>query len=250
MAVRRLFSAGAVVAAAAIMVQGGSAGATMFVPHADLPAGTPAEPAAATPAGTSSVLTDLLSSDVDAFAVCVTDPAALHVIATPVDANGVARPMDTVLRVFDAAGMLVAVNDDRVGMRVDDGSEILPGTAGATTPGLHTVVVTPFRAIPRVATNAEITAPGHGPLDHWSAGSTSNPGPVRVDLVSGATGSTGCGEPEPAPEAPEQPPTEPVAGPAVMTGNGRCQALGGKAVEKGKAKGLAQAAPHRQSGTC
>lgn len=246
MAMRRLFSAGAVVSIA-VLLQSGSAGATMFVPESDLPSGTPGEPAAATPAGTSSVLTDLQSSDIDAFAVCVTDPAALHLVATPVDANGVARPMDTVLRVFDAAGTLVAVNDDRSGMRVDDGSEILPGTAGASAPGVLTVVVTPFRAIARTATNAEIVAPGDGPLDHWSLGSTPNPGLVRVDLLAGASGSTGCGDPAPAPE---EPPAGPAAGPAVMTGNGRCQPLGGNAVEKGKAAGLATAAEHRRSRPC
>jgi hypothetical protein len=245
MAMRRLFTAGATVSIA-VLLQGGSVGATMFVPETDLPAGTPGEPAAATPAGTSSVLTDLQSSDVDAFAVCVSDPAALHVVATPVDANGVARPMDTVLRVFDAAGTLVAVNDDRIGMRVDDGSEILPGTAGASAPGVHTVVVTPFRAIARTATNAEIAAPGDGPLDHWSLGSTSNPGFVRVDLLAGASGSTGCGDPEPAPEEPEEP--APAVG--VTTGNGRCQPLGGKAVDKGKATGLATAAEHRRNQPC
>ncbi len=166
----QMSAAAAIVAIAGLLLPITSVGAAVFTPSDDLPDDTPAAPAAPTPADTTSVVEYLASSDVDSFAVCVTDPAALHVVVEGVDDAGAPRAMDTVMWLLDADGMLVATNDDR--SATDLGSELVAGAAAATSPGVHVVAFAPFRSMPLDAAGADMGAPGSGPLTSWRHGSS------------------------------------------------------------------------------
>ena len=227
----QMSAAAAIATIAGLLLPITSVGAAVFTPSADLPDGTAAAPAAATPSDTTSVVEWLDAYDVDAFEVCVTDPVALDVIVEGVDENGTPRAMDTVTWLLDADGMLVASNDDR--SATDLGSELVAGAAAATSPGVHVLAFAPFRSMPLDAAGADMEVPGSGPLTSWRLGNSTEAGLVKVDLVAGATGSEACGT---------EPGSGTEVGPEVMTGNGRCQALGGQAVDHGKAKGLDRAA--------
>ncbi len=235
----QMSAAAAIVAIAGLLTPIADVGATVFTPSNDLPDDTPTAPAGPTPADTTSVSEYLASSDVDAFAVCVTDAAALHVVVEGVDETGAPRAMDTVLWLLDTDGMLVAWNDDR--SPTDLGSELVEGAAVAATTGVYVVAFAPFRSTPLDAAGENMEAPGSGPLTSWRHGSSNDPGLVQVDLVAGATGSEACGT---------ESGSGAEVGPEVMTGNGHCQPLGGRAVAHGKAKGLGRAAEHRQSASC
>ena len=173
------------------------------------------------------------NGDIDAVTICVDDPAALHVQVGGVDDAGAPRSMDTVMWLFDADGLLVASNDDAPSGGL--GSELVPGSAAATDAGVHTVAVGHFRAYPRDAVGTRMSDPGSGPLETWRTGFGSNEGRYQLDLLAGASGSEGCGE---------------SGGAGVRTGNGRCQELGGKGAEKGKAHGLKKNADKRQNRAC
>ena len=235
----QLSAAAAVVVIAGLLIPMTNVGAAVFTATVDLPDDTPSAPAASTPGDTTSVVEWLDSSDVDTFAVCVTDPAALNITVEGVDEHGAPRPMDTVLWLLDADGMLVATNDDR--SATDLGSELVAGAAAATSPGVHVVAFAPFRSMPLDPAGANMEAPGSGPLTSWRHGSSQAPGLVQVDLVAGATGSEGCGTDTGSGSD---------VGTGVVTGNGRCQQLGGAAIEKGKASGLDRAADRRHRATC
>jgi hypothetical protein len=220
-----------VAGAAGLIGLGGPIGAELNEVATDLPDGTPANPAAPTDTAMTSLKSMLGNDDVDAFQICVTDPAALHLSVGGVNEAGEATNLDTVMWLFDANGTMLAVNDDRSG--VDRGSVIVPGQAAAS-PGLHTVAIGYFRTKPYAADGTRILEPGQGPLDHWDPGFGVHNGYYVAHLLGGATGSVGCGD----------------TGHAVMTGNGRCQVLGGEASGAGKAKGLDKAAEHRRNETC
>ena len=235
----QLSAAAGIATIAGLLLPMTSVGAGVFSSSADLPDGTAAAPAATTPGDTTSVVEWLDAYDADTFAVCVTDPAALDITVEGVDENGAPRPMDTVMWLLDADGMVVATNDDR--SATDLGSELVAGTAAATSPGVHVVAFAPFRSMPLDPAGADMEAPGSGPLTSWRLGNSTAAGLVQVDLVGGATGSEGCGT---------ETGSGSDVGAGVMTGNGRCQQLGGAATEKGKATGLDRAAEHRHGATC
>ena len=237
----QLSVAGAIVAIVGLLIPVTSAGAggAVFSPSSDLPEGTPTDPAATTPSDTTSVVEWLASSDVDGFAVCVTDPAALHIAIEGVDSEGAHRDMDTVLWLFDADGNLVAWNDDR--SAADLSSELVAGSAAETTPGVHVVAFAPFRSTPLDPAGANIELPGSGPVTSWRYGSSPDPGLVQVDLLAGAMGSQDCGGGTSAGGSTSA---------GVTTGNGRCQQLGGPAADNDHAKGLDVAADHRHRAAC
>lgn len=236
---RRLEKAivGAAATTAALLTLGGMAGADVHEPGEDLPDGTSSSPAAHTPASTTSVLSTLENHDVDAFYVCVEDPGAFHLQVGGVDDAGSPRHLDTVVWLFDSAGTLVAVNDqaDPASGLGRDGSELVPGAAASSSPGLHVVAVAHFRSYPIDDNGVRMNDPGSGPLTSWAARMGSNPGLYRADLLAGASGSLGCGQ---------------AGGPGVLTGNGRCQELGGGGAENGKAHGLSKNADKRRSPGC
>lgn len=220
---------GVVAGAAMLVAVGAPIGAQLSEHATDLPDGTPSDPAAPTPADTTAVGSMLEHHDVDAVLVCVTDPASLHLTVGGLDQDGVRRNLDTVMWLFDGDGTMVAVNDDR---STDDlGSQIGPGID--TEPGVHTVAIGYFRTRPYTIGDVLIEAPGQGPLDHWAPGFGVSDGHYRADLVAGATGSDGC-----------------AGAPGVLTGDGRCQALGGNEVAKGKAQGIERAGERRASRSC
>ena len=237
----QLSMAGAIVAIVGLLmpVTGANAGGAVFSPSSDLPEGTPSDPAAATPSDTTSVVEWLASSDVDAFAVCVTDPTTLHIAIEGVDSDGAHRDMDTVLWLFDADGNLVAWNDDR--STADLSSELAAGSAAETTPGTHVVAFAPFRSTPLDPTGANIELPGSGPVTSWRYGSSSDPGLVQVDLLAGTMGSQDCGSGTSAGDSTSS---------GITTGNGRCQRLGGRAADDGHANGLDVAAGRRHRAAC
>ena len=220
--------AGAVLAGAlALGFHGGPLGANVVEHPEDVPDGTPGNPAVPTPSDAMAVVSMLENNDVDAFAVCVTDPATLHLkVAGTGDS---ATRLDTVMWLFDASGMLVATNDDRAAD--DRGSEIVPGTA-FTAPGLHFVAVGYFRTKPYGTDVTTSLAPGQGPLQSWDPGFGVAFGHYQLDLLAGAAGSEACSGQH-----------------AVLTGNGRCQELGGPG-ESGRAHGLDRAADRRANATC
>jgi hypothetical protein len=230
---------GKAVAAGAVLLVGLAVpvGASLFSSTEDLPDGSAAAPAAPTPADTTSVQGALHDPDVDAFLICVTDPVALHLTVTGIDGADAPTGLDTMVWLFDADGVLKAMNDDRTWY--DPSSEIASPDTG---PGLHTVAVGSFRSRPLDANGEVMWMPGHGPLHGWDARSGFSGQRWEARLMAGATGSAGCGEPPEVPDA--------GTGHAVMTGNGRCQELGGAAVGAGKGKGLEKAAEHRQNETC
>ena len=217
-------------------------GAQLVMSAEDLPNGSPSDPAHSTPADTTAVQSVLQNSDVDAFEICVQDPAALHLSVRGVDAAGAPTNLDTVLFVFDEAGTLVGRNDDTAAgdPLFPRRSELPPGSV-ATSPGRHTVAVGHFRTKALLADDSEM-AVGARPLASWYGGFGTHDAGWKAELLGGAVGSEGCVE--------EAPPAGSPAGEGVMTGNGRCQPVGGKAVEKGKAGGLETAAEHRQNETC
>ena len=217
-------------------------GAQLVSSAEDLPDGSPASPAGATPADTTAVQSVLQNSDVDAFEICVQDPAALHLSVRGVDAAGAWTNLDTVLFVFDESGTLVGRNDDTAtpDPQFPRRSELPPGSV-ATSPGVHTVAVGHFRTKALLADSTEMTV-GSGPHASWYAGFGTHDAGWKAELLGGAVGSEGCVE--------EAPPAAAPAGEGVMTGNGRCQALGGKAAQEGKARGLEKAAEHRQNPGC
>lgn len=238
---RRLDKAisGITVGAAVLIGIGTQAGAEVYEPPSDLPDGTPGAPAGDTPASTTDVVGQLPSSDIDAFAICMTDPAAFHLVVGGVDDAGDSRSMDTVVWLFDPAGLLVAMNDDAPsGGR---GSELVPGSAAATVPGVHTVAVAHFRTRALDVSGVDIDDAAEGPLASWYRGSGSNHGPYRASLVAGASGSEGCGD---------EPPDGGGDSHGVMTGSGRCQELGGRSAPRGRTNGLDNAAEHRNSESC
>lgn len=239
---RQAIGASLLLGAVGVAALGVPLGAQLVTPTGDLPDGSPAAPALTTAADTTSVQSVLQNSDVDAFAICVQDPAALHLSVYGVTTTGTRTNLDTVLFLLDAEGTLVAANDDTPSPdpSFPRRSEIHPGTF-VTSPGVHTVAVGHFRTQPRLADQTEMLVT-EGPLASWYAGFGVNEAGWRADLLGGAVGSEACAA---------EPPTEPgVEGAGVATGNGRCQALGGKAVEKGRAAGLEQAAEHRQNEPC
>ena len=237
---RQAIGASLLLGAVGVAALGVPLGAQLVAPAGDLPDGSPSAPAMATAADTTAVQSVLLNSDVDAFAVCVQDPASLHLSVYGVSATGARTNLDTVVFLVDADGTLVALNDDTptADPTFPRRSELLPGTV-ATSPGVHTVAVGHFRTKALLADQTEMRV-GDGPLASWSAGFGTHDAGWRADLVGGVVGSEGCvAEPAPEPE-----------GAGVSTGGGRCQALGGKAVANGKAAGLEQAAEHRQNDSC
>lgn len=237
----RKLLAGLTVASAVTLVGTMPASADVVQFAEDLPDGTAASPAASTPSATTAVVNSLGSHDVDAFQICITDPAAFHLTVEGVSDTGATRTMDTVVWLFDASGFLVASNDD-ASSGGTLGSAIDPGAVAASEPGAYTVAVSHYRTNPRRADSVVISQPGAGPLDHWTTTTGANHGLFRADLVAGATGSDGCGG-EPVTDTPGD-------SHAVTTGNGRCQVLGGEGAARGRAQGLERAAEKRQSATC
>ena len=219
--------AGVVLAGALVLgFHGGPLGANVAEHPEDVPDGAPGNPAVATPSDTLAVVSMLENNDVDAFAICVTDPAALHLKVA--GTGETATRLNTVMWLFDAAGMLVATNNDRAAG--DLGSEILPGTV-MTSPGEHVVAVGYFRTKPYGVDTFTPLSPGQGPLEFWDPGFGVAYGHYQIDLLAGAAGSEGCGGP-----------------PGVLTGNGRCQELGGGGADR--ARGLDRAAERRANPSC
>ena len=212
----QMSAAAAIATIAGLLLPITSVGAAVFTPSADLPDGTAAAPAAATPGDTTSVVEwlELRRRRLRR----VRDRSRRRWTSSSRESTRTARPaaMDTVTWLLDADGMLVASNDDR--SATDLGSELVAGAAAATSPGVHVLAFAPFRSMPLDAAGADMEVPGSGPLTSWRLGNSTEAGLVKVDLSPGRPDPRRVG-PSPAPG--------PKSVPEVMTGNGRCQALGG-----------------------